>query len=202
MADVTFRDRVLRLLHRNNWKTVPAVPIVGPALSPHRFCPYWLYGGQTGALNTTNNRVDYFPFVLQEDITVQRLGTYCTAVGAGTVEVGIYDDLNGRPNNRIYTTGAISVAATTGFKEATGVNQILAKGTRYWLAIVYTNGTIKSIQTATGVPVIQGPTESATTTSTTYPVVGLSQNATALPAVAGATGVVSSYAMYLYIADS
>lgn len=184
------------------WKTIPSTPSASPAGTPHRICPFWLFGGYTVSLSSYNNRVMYLPFTLSDALTVQRVGSYVTTGATGTIEIGIYADNNGMPGALLYTTGPISTA-TTGIKEATGANLPLTAGTRYWMACVFTAGAIKAIWNAMGVPNIQGMLESSHTVNQDFSVVGFQRaSVTSLPATANVATVLSSTAPYMFIANS
>lgn len=85
----------------------------------------------TGAPTANNLRA--MPFVVVKKITLDRIAINVTTLSAGNARIGIYDDLNGYPNNRLADSGDLATGST-GLKEA-NINVILEQGL-YWLVHV------------------------------------------------------------------
>ena len=73
---------------------------------------------------------------------VTSLSVWClTGVAGGNVRIGIYDDLNGLPNNLIIETGNIA-CTSSGLKEGAIAATTLNSGSTYHLALQVSSGTI------------------------------------------------------------
>lgn len=85
-------------------------------------------------INPVTNRLYVTPIYLDRTLTLDRLAAVSGPAFAGTssVRLGIYDSLNGKPNNLILDAGTVSFTTNNTTLQIT-VNQNLNKGF-YWLA--------------------------------------------------------------------
>lgn len=102
--------------------------------------------------NFTNQlAIRYVPFMIEQDITITRLGINVTAIApaSSTCRIGIYtNDANTcQPSSRLVDSGTLALDST-GAKSVTGLSVALTKGL-YWLAYVGSanSGTISGIGT-------------------------------------------------------
>ena len=98
------------------------------------------YASTTGA--TVLDRINTSAFVVDEYVTIDRIGVEVTTVGAAgaLVRLGIYsDDGASYPGGLLLDAGTVDSAASTGFKELV-ISQALPKGV-YWLAAVSQSAT-------------------------------------------------------------
>lgn len=119
------------------------VPLFGSA-PPLRLLASGKYYGANGvpmATGTpTQDRLRLFPWVVPETATYDRIGSLVTtAVAATTLRWAIYRDSAGWPSTPILDTGSVGDASTTGWKEAT-ISQTLVAGRRVWLGLVANGG--------------------------------------------------------------
>ncbi len=123
------------------------------ATAPER----WYTAPTTGTALTTGapsaNTIRAIPFVVEENITIDRIAVNVTTLLAGNVRLGIYND-NGNlfPGTRLLDAGASSTA-TTGVKAIT-INQTLTPGL-YWLVSVGSSApTIRCFAVASMIPIM------------------------------------------------
>jgi hypothetical protein len=85
-------------------------------------------------INPTTNRLFVTPIYLDRTLTLDRLGAVSGPgfVGTSSVRLGIYDNLNGKPNALILDAGTVSFTTNNTTLQIT-VSQSLSKGF-YWLA--------------------------------------------------------------------
>jgi len=119
------------------------VPLFGSA-APLRTLTSGKYYGPAGvpmATGTpTQDRLRLFPWVVPETAVYDRIGSLVTtAVAATTLRWAIYRDAAGAPLSPLVDTGAVGDASTTGWKEAT-ISQQLIAGRRVWLGLVANGG--------------------------------------------------------------
>ena len=91
--------------------------------------------GSTGSAGVVN-RVSYSPFYVSYQQTFDRIGMYLGTITSGTftVRIGIYNDLNSKPDTVLLDAGTVS-ATTASFQEIT-ISQTLSVGW-YWLAYTF-----------------------------------------------------------------
>ncbi|WP_052067993.1 hypothetical protein [Rhodococcoides fascians] len=115
---------------------------------------YGIFGVSTQATTPTQDRARLHEFYLDDDTTIDRIGTEVTTVAAGsTLRWVIYRDNNGYPGALVLDTGAVGDSATAvGFQEAT-INQTLTAG-RYWLGCIAQGGNpaLRSTQASIATP--------------------------------------------------
>ena len=90
-------------------------------------------GAATGVLAGAAGRVDLFPFIPRDAITIDWLSVNVTMlIAAALGKIALYDtDATGRPATLILETGNLELSIV-GLKEAT-VTQILRRGITYWI---------------------------------------------------------------------
>jgi triacylglycerol esterase/lipase EstA (alpha/beta hydrolase family) len=73
-------------------------------------CPFWLTtrfgGGGAGSRVFTANRIHYLPILVPEVCAVTKMAYCVGSVANGTVDIGIYDSVAGKPKNRLGNMGA------------------------------------------------------------------------------------------------
>lgn len=115
---------------------------------------YGPFGVSTQATTPTQDRARLHDFYLDDDTTIDRIGTEVTTIAAGaTLRWVVYRDSNGLPGALALDTGAVGDAATApGFIEAT-VNQLLTSG-RYWAGCIAQGGNpaLRSTQASIATP--------------------------------------------------
>jgi hypothetical protein len=167
----------------------------------HGFIPVAAAGFHNALLNATAlttvagaaNRLDFMPFIPALGFTCNELAVEVTTLlAASLAHVGIYDDLNGVPNNRLAFSASALDCATTGVKTA-AISQALVAGRIYWLAVL-----TSSTQTLRAIP-LAGLLPLAAPTSGTA--ISVLRRATftfaALPATAPATVLTSAVAPWV-----
>lgn len=111
---------------------------------------YYPAGGPQGpATNPLNlSQLVLIPFECGEAAIFDRIAIEVTTVGAGSVvRLGLYDSLDGNPNNRLVDGGTVDSSAATGGKEV-NINQAVGPGL-YWVAIVAQGGVAPQIRADT-----------------------------------------------------
>lgn len=126
----------------------------------------------------TATYVRYSPLYVPQSVTLDRIGMGFVASIAGTVEMGIYANDNGKPGARLLTTGAVTAATAT---EAI-ISYAATGGTWYWLAFQPSSATITaSVPSANDAPNLAGQ---ATVNGTTVALLQYIETITGLPATA------------------
>lgn len=83
----------------------------------------------------TANTVYYYPFCLEEGMTIASLGVEISAAAAGNGDIGIYSrGVDGKPGSLLTSTGSFSVN-TTGHVDTSITNEFFRAG-NYFMAIV------------------------------------------------------------------
>jgi len=97
-------------------------------------------GFNTSTVVTVNGRLISYPFIPATSFTSTgvSINILVSAVG-GLGRISMYDDLNGKPNNVIFTTPDLD-CSTGGLKTFTISNNFVA-GTTYWLCTHFNNAT-------------------------------------------------------------
>lgn len=97
-------------------------------------------GFNTSTVVTVNGRLISYPFIPATSFTSTgvSINILVSAVG-GLGRISMYDDLNGKPNNVIFTTPDLD-CSTAGIKTFTISNNFVA-GTTYWLCTHFNNAT-------------------------------------------------------------
>jgi len=101
-------------------------------------------------------RIDLFPFIPRDDITVDRLSVNVTTlVAAALGKIVLFAaDATGRPAALILETGDLDFS-TVGLKEAT-VAQTLRRGITYWAGIRHSSTATLSAWASTATPDLNG----------------------------------------------
>lgn len=147
---------------------------------------YGAHGAPMATGTPTQDRLRLFPWVVPETAIYDRIGSLVTTEAASaTLRWGIYNDVAGRPSTPILDTGAVGDASTTGWKEAT-IDQVLVAGERVWLGVVAQGGdpTLRTFSGSTSIADVGG---------TSAEIAALSSSATAGVFQAGVTGALPTY---------
>jgi hypothetical protein len=97
-------------------------------------------GTNTANVGAFNGRLIAYPFIPATSFTSTGVSiNIFSAVAGGLGRISMYDDLNGKPNNVIFTTPDLDTS-TTGLKTFTISNSFVA-GTTYWLCTHFNNAT-------------------------------------------------------------
>jgi len=101
--------------------------------SGNRLTPFIVWGN-TDTITLDKTAMVVFPFYPANDFTAIRFRfEVTTAVASSTASVVMYDDLAGKPNNKIYESSAVSTA-TTGIKTIL-ISENFSKGTTYYIGV-------------------------------------------------------------------
>ena len=132
------------------------VPWISPAAGDYALTTSGAGGAATGVLAGAAGRIDLFPFIPRDDITVDRLSVNVTTfIAAALGKIVIYAaDATGRPAALILETGDLDFS-TVGLKEAT-VAQTLRRGITYWIGIRHSSTAILSAWASTATPDLNG----------------------------------------------
>jgi hypothetical protein len=85
---------------------------------------------------SATNYIFFAPFVVPKTFTIDQIGVRTTVANATSVlRVGMYDEVNGRPDTLLFDAGTISAATPTGEKTVS-VSYTFQPG-RYWAAAVW-----------------------------------------------------------------
>ena len=134
------------------------VPWISPAAGDYALTTSGAGGAATGVLAGAAGRIDLFPFIPRDDITVDRLSVNVTTlIAAALGKIVLYaTDATGRPATLILETGDLDFS-TVGLKEAT-VAQTLRRGITYWIGIRHSSTAILSAWASTATPDLNGGT--------------------------------------------
>ena len=132
------------------------VPWIVPAAGDYALTTSGAGGAATGVLAGAAGRIDLFPFIPRDDITIDRLSVNVTTlIAAALGKIVLYAaDGTGRPAAMILETGDLDFS-TVGLKEAT-VAQILRRGITYWIGIRHSSTAILSAWASTATPDLNG----------------------------------------------
>ena len=132
------------------------VPWISPAAGDYALTTTGAGGAATGVLAGVAGRMDLFPFIPRDDITIDRLSVNVTTlIAAALGKIVLYAaDATGRPATLILETGDLDFA-TVGLKEAT-VAQSLRCGITYWIGIRHSSTAILSAWASTATPDLNG----------------------------------------------
>ena len=134
------------------------VPWISPAAGDYALTTTGAGGAATGVLAGAAGRMDLFPFIPRDDITIDRLSVNVTTlIAAALGKIVLYAaDATGRPATLILETGDLDFS-TVGLKEAT-VAQTLRRGITYWIGIRHSSTAIVSAWASTATPDLNGGT--------------------------------------------
>ena len=132
------------------------VPWISPAAGDYALTTSGAGGAATGVLAGAAGRIDLFPFIPRDDITVDRLSVNVTTlIAAALGKIVLYAaEATGRPATLILETGDLDFS-TVGLKEAT-VAQTLRRGITYWVGIRHSSTAILSAWASTATPDLNG----------------------------------------------
>ena len=132
------------------------VPWIVPAAGEYALTTSGAGGAATGVLAGAAGRIDLFPFIPRDDITIDRLSVNVTTlIAAALGKIVLYAaDATGRPAALILETGDLDFS-TVGLKEAT-VAQTLRRGITYWIGIRHSSTAILSAWASTATPDLNG----------------------------------------------
>ena len=128
------------------------VPWIAPATGDYALTTSGAGGAATGVLAGAAGRIDLFPFIPRDDITVDRLSVNVTTlIAAALGKIVLYAaDATSRPAALIAETGDLDFS-TVGLKEVT-VAQTLRRGITYWIGIRHSSTAILSAWASTATP--------------------------------------------------
>ena len=132
------------------------VPWIAPAAGDYALTTTGAGGAATGVLAGAAGRMDLFPFIPRDDITIDRLSVNVTTlIAAALGKIVLYAiDSTGRPAALILETGDLDFS-TVGLKEAT-VAQTLRRGITNWIGIRHSSTAILSAWASTATPDLNG----------------------------------------------
>lgn len=132
------------------------VPWIAPAAGDYALTTSGAGGAATGVLAGAAGRIDLFPFIPRDDMTIDRLSVNVTTlIAAALGKIVLYAaDATGRPATLILETGDLDFS-TVGLKEAT-VAQTLRRGLTYWIGIRHSSTAILSAWASTATPDLNG----------------------------------------------
>ena len=132
------------------------VPWIAPAAGDYALTTSGAGGAATGVLAGAAGRIDLFPFIPRDDITIDRLSVNVTTlIAAALGKIVLYAaDATGKPATLILETGDLDFS-TVGLKEAT-VAQTLRRGITYWIGIRHSSTAILSAWASTATPDLNG----------------------------------------------
>ena len=132
------------------------VPWIAPAAGDYALTTTGAGGAATGVLAGAAGRMDLFPFIPRDDITIDRLSVNVTTlIAAALGKIVLYAaDATGRPATLILETGDLDFS-TVGLKEAT-VAQTLRRGITNWIGIRHSSTAILSAWASTATPDLNG----------------------------------------------
>ena len=132
------------------------VPWISPAAGDYALTTTGAGGTATGVLAGAVGRMDLFPFIPRDDITIDRLSVNVTTlIAAALGKIVLYAaDATGRPAALILETGDLDFS-TAGLKEAT-VAQTLRRGITYWIGIRHSSTATLSAWASTATPDLNG----------------------------------------------
>jgi hypothetical protein len=85
-------------------------------------------------LSMVANRIYAVPFYVGKAFTFTKMGCFVTSTAAGLFELGVYDNLDGAPNQLVHDCGSVAISANNTPSQITGRTITLAPG-YYWLAV-------------------------------------------------------------------
>ncbi len=134
------------------------LPWISPAAGDHALTTSGAGGAATGVLAGAAGRMDLFPFIPRDDITIVRLSVNVTTlIAAALGKIVLYAaDAAGRPATLVLETSDLDFS-TVGLKEAT-VAQTLRCGITYWIGIRHSSTAILSAWASTATPDLNGGT--------------------------------------------
>ena len=132
------------------------LPWIAPAAGDYALTTSGAGGAATGVLAGAAGRIDLFPFIPRDDLTIDRLSVNVTTlIAAALGKIVLYAaDATGRPATLILETGDLDFS-TVGLKEAT-VTQTLRRGITYWIGIRHSSTAILSAWASTATPDLNG----------------------------------------------
>jgi hypothetical protein len=132
------------------------VPWISPAAGDYALTTTGAGGAATGVLAGAAGRMDIFPFIPRDDITIDRLSVNVTTlIAAALGKIVLYAaDATGRPATLILETGDLDFA-TVGLKEAI-IAQTMRCGITYWIGIRHSSTAILSAWASTATPDLNG----------------------------------------------
>ena len=132
------------------------LPWITPAAGDYALTTSSAGGAATGVLAGAAGRIDLFPFIPRDDITIDRLSVNVTTlIAAALGKIALFAaDPTGRPATLILETGDLDFS-TVGLKEATVV-QTLRRGITYWIGIRHSSTAILSAWASTATPDLNG----------------------------------------------
>jgi hypothetical protein len=80
------------------------------------------------------NRLYAVPFYVGSPFTFTKMGIFVTVTAAGLLELGVYDNLNGAPNNIEHDCGSVAISANNTPTQITGRTITLGEG-YHWLVV-------------------------------------------------------------------
>lgn len=151
---------------RNKWYTTPATSLAMATVA------------------TTAHRLYAAHFPIPTTRMVEAIAFVVTTSIGGKANIGIYDDLNCAPNNKIYDSGNITIDGTRAFSAFPMV--VLTGGNLYWLALACQSGnTVRSIAVNSLIPCLGVQEGFGTTGAVNHLYSGLTELGTQLPLVLG-----------------
>ncbi|WP_413874577.1 DUF2793 domain-containing protein [Albidovulum sp.] len=132
------------------------VPWLTPVTGDYALSTTGAGGAATGTLAGAANRMDIFPFIPRDDLTLDRLAVNVTTLIAGALgKIVVYSaDATGRPASLLLETADLDFS-TAGVKSAT-VALTLRRGITLWLGIRHSSTPTLSAWASTATPDLNG----------------------------------------------
>lgn len=147
--------QVLTKVDGTDYNTQWAKPVVGA----HYLMPLPAGSVITQAVNGTTPvtvagaalRCDWFPFIPGNDLSIDQFGVeVTTAVSGSSILLGIYDDLNGVPGNKLVESSSIAGTGVGGQVSPISPSLTMLAGRAYWLAVLWSSTTtLRALSSAT-----------------------------------------------------
>jgi Protein of unknown function (DUF2793) len=132
------------------------VPWLTPVAGDYALATSGAGGAATGALAGAAGRIDLFPFIPRDDMSIDRLAVNVTTlIAAALGKIVVYSaDAIGRPASLLLETGDLDFS-TVGIKPSTAP-LTLRRGITYWLGIRHSSTATLSAWASTATPDLNG----------------------------------------------
>jgi hypothetical protein len=122
-----------RIIDASAGEAAGAGTVAHPGFASGRYYTTELFAAPS-TFTLTTNRLYAIPFFVGKAFTFTRMGAFITVTAAGSLELGVYSNLDGAPNTLIADAGSIAIPGNNLAANITGLNINLSPGW-YWLAL-------------------------------------------------------------------